>query len=66
MDSSANAIANGGVVVDASNNAVQIHINKNMYPQLTDSAAANIAYLRLSADEITDASVITINQEISQ
>ena len=65
-DSSANAIANGGIVVDASNNVVQIHINENTYPQLTDSVAANIAYLRFSADEITDASVITINQEFSQ
>ena len=66
MDSSSAAIANGSIVLDASNNVAQIHINKNLYPNLNDSAAANIAYLRFSADEITDTSVITINQEFSQ
>ena len=65
MDSSAaNAIANGGIVVDATNNVVQIHLNNNLYANW-DIDENPIAYLRFCADEITDASIVTINEPIS-
>lgn len=56
------AYTNGLIKVDANNNFVSFEIGYYTFPSLT--AKDSVVYVRISADEISSASVITINEEI--
>ena len=56
------AYTNGLIKVDANNNFVSFEIGYYTFPSLT--AKDSVVYVRMSADEISSASVITINEEI--
>lgn len=56
------AYTNGLIEVDENNNVVSFTIGYQTFPHLT--AKDSVAYIRFSADEISNASIVTINEEI--
>ena len=64
MDS--NISAYGGVKYDAENNMIEINVEQLLTYYSVDSAKRDmLAYFRLSATEITNDSIITVNQPIA-
>ena len=59
----ATAVSKGGITLDESGNAKAIKLDGNTF-DTTPSGSVNTAYVRFSCDQITDDSIVTVNEPI--
>ena len=64
MDDQTSPIAAGSLVLDSTNIVKQFIINRTTFYNQTDATLASVRYIRISADNIHENSIVTVNEPI--